>query len=238
MKGKILTSGVISAEDGKRYNYADEDFKDEKNPKKGDEVDFIIENEKAKEIYILKQQLSLASLNADTDMGKIRIMAMVALVLFAIGSFKPLYPISLFGAGLIIYSIYKLNGIVKSETLYSNYLTSTILSILGSLIAYFTLRSSMEHIIFSIFSGYSPHIPAGVVIGLGMALSGLFWKYKAYEELSKISENKFFLYSFFCFIGGILTYPFKFGIVILLGAYIVEFIAWFQFEDVKSPQTT
>lgn len=48
MKGTILTSGVISADDGNRYSYDNEDFNGRKIPSNGDEVEFVIEDGKLK----------------------------------------------------------------------------------------------------------------------------------------------------------------------------------------------
>lgn len=58
MIGKILgytvaeSKGVISAEDGNRYEFHNEEWKADKAPKVGQTVDFIIEDKQAKGIYL------------------------------------------------------------------------------------------------------------------------------------------------------------------------------------------
>lgn len=60
MKGKILefnvekNSGIISGNDGKRYQFSKADWKVEKKPVNNQMVDFSIEEDKAKEIYLDK----------------------------------------------------------------------------------------------------------------------------------------------------------------------------------------
>jgi hypothetical protein len=69
MKGNILTydiessSGIISAEDGNRYKFTKEQWKDTVPPKSAQVVDFEIDNTEAKDIYILKSNKS----TIDTD---------------------------------------------------------------------------------------------------------------------------------------------------------------------------
>lgn len=58
MKGKILdfsiqtNAGVISGDDGERYNFSGADWKSERHPTRGMSVDFAAEDHQAKEIYI------------------------------------------------------------------------------------------------------------------------------------------------------------------------------------------
>ena len=58
MKGQILdfniqsSSGLISAEDGKRYSFAASEWKDAKLPNKGMRVDFDISDGKATAVYL------------------------------------------------------------------------------------------------------------------------------------------------------------------------------------------
>ena len=67
MKGKILfydavsNSGKISGEDGTRYDFVRMDWKGTIEPKEGLEIDFSIEDGKAKDIFVLK----IASANGE-----------------------------------------------------------------------------------------------------------------------------------------------------------------------------
>ena len=75
MKGKILdfsiqsNSGAISGEDGERYNFDGADWKGDSLPTRGISVDFSVEDNQAKEIY-----LALAVSSA-TASGKSKIAA-------------------------------------------------------------------------------------------------------------------------------------------------------------------
>ncbi|MGM0624127.1 MAG: TM2 domain-containing protein [Campylobacterota bacterium] len=58
MKGKILNfdvnKGIIAGDDGQRYEFVKMDFKSAAEPVAGDEVDFVVQEGAAKEIYVSK----------------------------------------------------------------------------------------------------------------------------------------------------------------------------------------
>lgn len=83
MKGKILdfniqsSSGVISADDGNRYNFSTSEWKSDKSPAVNQVVDFAINGENATAIYLDK--------NVSYAEGKSKIAA--ALLAFFLGAF-------------------------------------------------------------------------------------------------------------------------------------------------------
>jgi len=83
MKGKILdfniqsSSGVISADDGNRYNFSTSEWKSDKSPAVNQVVDFAINGENATAIYLDK--------NVSSAEGKSKIAA--ALLAFFLGAF-------------------------------------------------------------------------------------------------------------------------------------------------------
>jgi len=83
MKGKILDFsiqkglGVISGDDGKRYNFSASDWKSDKSPTAGQIVDFSINGEDATGIYLDK--------NVASSEGKSKVVA--ALLAFFLGVF-------------------------------------------------------------------------------------------------------------------------------------------------------
>ena len=62
MTGKILEynkkmrEGVISGEDGNRYTFNSDDWKNELRPYKNQKVDFLTEEEYAKEVYLVEEE--------------------------------------------------------------------------------------------------------------------------------------------------------------------------------------
>jgi len=83
MKGKVLdfniqnSAGVISGEDGQRYNFTSSEWKSDKNPEANQSVDFSIDGENANGIYLLQTAVSKE--------GKSKIAA--ALLAFFLGGF-------------------------------------------------------------------------------------------------------------------------------------------------------
>ena len=112
MKGTVLAHEVISAQDGHRYSFTQEDVKSQDKIKIGDEVDFVANGGKASEIYVISKNTS----SSETD--NIRTLALVGACL-PILSFIP-YVGSLFSiAGFIclLIAILKLANLVNSPTL-------------------------------------------------------------------------------------------------------------------------
>ena len=58
MKGTVLAHGVISAQDGHRYSFTQEDVKSQDKIQIGDEVDFVANGGKASEIYVISKILN------------------------------------------------------------------------------------------------------------------------------------------------------------------------------------
>ena len=89
MKGIVLAHEVISAQDGHRYSFTQEDVKSQDKIKIGDEVDFVANGGKASEIYVISKNTS----SSETD--NIRTLALVGACL-PILSFIPYVRISFF----------------------------------------------------------------------------------------------------------------------------------------------
>jgi TM2 domain-containing membrane protein YozV len=84
MKGKILefniqtNNGIILGNDGKRYSFNGANWKSNQSPSINQEVDFTIENDTAKEIYIISNSQTI-------NQEKSKIVA--ALLAFFLGAF-------------------------------------------------------------------------------------------------------------------------------------------------------
>ena len=88
MKGTVLAHEVISAQDGHRYSFTQEDVKSQDKIKIGDEVDFVANNLKANEIYVISKILN-------TEISSIRTLALIGTCL-PILSFYTICRISFF----------------------------------------------------------------------------------------------------------------------------------------------
>lgn len=89
MKGKILEFsiqngvGVISADDGKRYNFSASEWKSDKSPTANQMVDFIINGEDATGIYLEKAKYLLENVALGVQKNKV----VAALLAFFLGMF-------------------------------------------------------------------------------------------------------------------------------------------------------
>lgn len=123
MKGKILdfqvqsSSGAISGDDGKRYNFQASEWKADDPPERGMSVDFDIKNDQAVAIY-----LSIEGTNP-VQKRKSKIIAGILAFIFGSGGFHKFY-LGYTRTGLIYLAI-SLTGILLA------YVPSTIMGIIA-----------------------------------------------------------------------------------------------------------
>lgn len=78
MKGKILdysiqnSSGIISGDDGNRYEFLNVEWKSDKLPKINQKVDFIIDGNNAKGIYLENSSIQLDTNELKSKLSEIR----------------------------------------------------------------------------------------------------------------------------------------------------------------------
>lgn len=111
MKGIVLAHEVISAQDGHRYSFTQEDVKSQDKIKIGYEVDFVANGGKANEIYVISKILN-------TEISSIRTLALIGTCL-PILSFIPYvgFLFSIAGFICLLIAILKLANLVNSPTL-------------------------------------------------------------------------------------------------------------------------
>ena len=105
MKGKILdfsiqnSSGIISGNDGQRYEFTTAEWKSDKFPKVGQEVDFVVENGKASSLYLIKTSNQVEDIFKDiTKNGVHNIVGVVVSLLLAFSLFLKTAHLSYFGS--------------------------------------------------------------------------------------------------------------------------------------------
>ena len=235
MKGTVLAHEVISAQDGHRYSFTQEDVKSQDKIKIGDEVDFVANGGKASEIYVISKNTS----SSETD--NIRTLALVGACL-PILSFIP-YVGSLFSiAGFIclLIAILKLANLVNSPTLKRNYIFCVICGVIGFVlivvgVAFGTIASIVAtngDMVNSSFK-FSPTVIILLALGVIISIYSLYKMFLTYKELSQISGDKFFLYYAILSIIGIATMMVLVGYVLLIVAGILHIMAWYRFKIAK-----
>ena len=193
MKGIVLAHEVISAQDGHRYSFTQEDVKSQDKIQIGDEVDFVANGGKASEIYVISKNTS----SSETD--NIRTLALVGACL-PILSFIP-YVGSLFSiAGFIclLIAILKLANLVNSPTLKRNYIFCVICGVIGVVLiligAFLGMSSSIQATNSNGFT-FSPTVIILLALGVIIFIYSLYTMFLAYKELSQISQAINFSYT-------------------------------------------
>ena len=231
MKGTVLAHGVISAQDGHRYSFTQEDIKSQDKIKIGDEVDFVANNLKASEIYVISKILN-------TEISSIRTLALVGACLSIFGFIGGVLYIP--GFICLLIAILKLANLVNSPTLKRNYIFCVIFGVIGFVliavgVAFGTIASivatngGMANSSFN----FSPIVIILLALGVIISIYSLYKMFLTYKELSQISGDKFFLYYAILSIIGIATMMVLVGYVLLIVAGILHIIAWYRFKIAK-----
>ena len=225
MKGTVLAHEVISAQDGHRYSFTQEDVKSQDKIKIGDEVDFVANNLKANEIYVISKILN-------TEISSI---ALVGACLSSFGFIGGVLYIP--GFICLLIAILKLANLVNSPTLKRNYILSAICGVIGVVLILISAFLGMSSSIGATNSNggftFSPIVIILLVLGVIISIYSLYKIFLTYKELSQISGDKFFLYYAIFFIIGIATMMVLVGYILLIVATILHIIAWYRFKIAK-----
>ena len=227
MKGTVLAHEVISAQDGHRYSFTQEDVKSQDKIQIGDEVDFVANGGKASEIYVISKILN-------TEISSIRTLALIGACLSIFGFIGGVLYIP--GFICLLIAILKLANLVNSHALKRNYILSAISSVIGVVLiligAFLGMSSSIQATNSNGFT-FSPTVIILLALGVIIFIYSLYTMFLAYKELSQISGDKFFLYHAILFIIGIATMMVLVGYVLLIVATILHIIAWYRFKIAK-----
>ena len=216
MQGQILVveenKGIILGKDGKRYIFEIEEFKEKIYPIKGMKVDFEIENNKAKNIYLLEipkpDILSVINLKSNT-----KIFGGIG-SLFFVFSWIPHIGVILYLLGLIFLSI-ALNNLSKkcsSKGIIKNWIFSIFVAITSWILIYIIIINAIINSSdILLFLAYLVFITSAIIEGILYKKIFLSLYELTNETLFKTTANIFFW-------SGILS-------IILIGG-ILFFIGW------------
>ena len=228
MKGTVLAHEVISAQDGHRYSFTQEDIKSQSEIQIGDEVDFVANNLKANEIYVISKILN-------TEISSIRTLALMGACLSIFGFIGGVLYIP--GFICLLIAILKLANLVNSPTLKRNYILSAICGVIGVVLILISAFLGMSSSIGATNSNggftFSPIVIILLVLGVIISIYSLYKIFLTYKELSQISGDKFFLYYAIFFIIGIATMMVLVGYILLIVATILHIMAWYRFKIAK-----
>lgn len=236
MRGKILADGVISGDDGNRYTYEIAELKNNHNVSAGSEVDFQIKDNKAIDIYVIKQQstgLNMSFLSNDLMGLKTKVFVMFGCFLL---TFAP-QPVGIIFAvaGLVLYIliVLTLTEISQSTTLMKNWIISIVVYCIGVAIVWLCVRGATMSIFFG-SSRLSQEAIVGIVFGYIIVSASVIYAYRYYKEIAYITNEPYFMQYFWCWIIGTLTAFIPFiGAIILFIAGICYIVAWVKVKEIR-----
>ena len=231
MKGQVLgfdgNNGVITTEDGKRYNFTKEDWKESQTPNKGDKVDFTAQEDNAKDIYLI--EASSNSLQLPTETKQILSQAGLFAGLGIIGIFLGWIPLlgailSLAGIIILFIGVYKISKLAPEKNIFRYFLYAyIILPILFAIIG---------GIIIALLSNYLNETTlialAWILIVIPMFVSQAIYYKKAFLGIYEVTGQKLFQTTANIFYWGSLLAIIGIGIFVVLVGWIVAAVAFFS----------
>ena len=237
MQGKILSTQLISGDDGKRYEYDKNDVinLDGKDLAvlTGSQVEFLsFDKRVAKSIYIIAENLNVSSILSADSISSARANALLGLGL-QIFNFITYIGQIIAIVGLVLYSmaIYSVSKAAASKSLFKNYIIAVIISFLG-IFLFFMLASPSD-------------VSAVDLLGAMIILIAAIYLYKIHAELAALSGSSLFLWAFWIYIVSvflcfvfIMSFGFAFffffaGFGGLIMAWMLLFVAWWRFKKLE-----
>ncbi|TKX29620.1 hypothetical protein CQA38_02265 [Campylobacter sp. MIT 12-5580] len=258
MQGKILGAGAIRGDDGKRYSFKLEEVKNLNGKSEeqlvGAVVDFEIENDEAKAIFITQSAL-LAGVNLDfanfdmkaingsfissDDINAVKFRAILGIVcgIFSVIPFVG-WLFSIAGIVFMILAILSVCKLTQDKKLLIFYIASAVLLFFGALGVAYTYTALFFALAFGTIAG---GVMFMFILGVLFIIAGLVLKFFYYKMLANVTNEPFFIYAFIALVvASLLQIPqnalFWLGYLVAIVAVVLEIIAWLKFKEIKAPE--
>lgn len=251
MKGKILDTGIILGDDGKRYAFSQADVANSKNRSIesfiGSEVDFVESGANAQSIYIIYTNNSNLNLNQfkeailSSDIQGIKNKIFCSMGLIVIGAIFVLIPIVGWVIGLTCYilanvlifmALKALSYQSGSKTLIRNLIIAIVSAMIVTILAGILIGGAVV----AMALGKSSIGSIGTFSIICIAIGAIFVAYRGLlvaRELAFITQQKYILYAFYLNIIGTLTTWIVIGYFILIAVILLYIFAFVKFSEIR-----
>lgn len=242
MRGKILdyriqeNRGIISGDNNTRYVFLSNEWKDnEVEPKVGQEVDFEIEGNQAKEIYLVKKQNTIIS-TFNGERSEIKKKAVLAAIGSGMGLFSiiPVIGILLLIIGFVLegFGIKTLSDNAKKDkNIFKNYIFAIVFFLIGSIFLVFVMGAGF------VMGAASTQAAGWTTFGLGilayivLGILAIIRFYKVFNSIGDEYNVPLMKIVAKAYVAGICLVPvFGIGILVLIVASIVKIFAYLKIE--------
>ncbi len=246
MKGKVLfvdnlkKTGVIDGENGTRYEFSKEDIKNleslEFEKILGLEVDFVVDGDRACEIYMLNKNIRGFQPIMDISIESARQNFFIGLV-SRFGSSIPYLGWILHIAGFVfeILAVRAIGEIAQSNTLLKRFIIAIVVNMIAFGVTIASLFFNLADMSFSNLGSIDMFSNLGVVAFVGVfcgIISAIFWS-NYYKEIRDLTDEDYFTHAFYCYAIGGITLVFLIGVLFNLIGFILEAVAWYRIKEVK-----
>ena len=251
MQGKILSTQLISGDDGKRYEYDKNDVINlggkDLAMLTGSQVEFLsFDKRVAKSIYIIAENLNVSGILSADRISSARLSALWGIGLEFFSCIPDIGHIgqSIGIVGFVLYSmaIYSVSKAAASKSLFKNYIIAVISGFLG----FFLLIPAIMSLANSEHVSIGTSMIAVLLLCAIIALIVVIYFYKVHAELARLSGSSLFLWAFWIFLVSVLLYLSVFGIFVEFAeiitslasavsiiAWVLLFIAWWRFKKLE-----
>ncbi len=248
MRGKVLTVGLISGEDGNRYTFEASDVSNLKGRSienlTGCDVDFEVSENMAKNIFITGGSINMANIQAQlmaNDTQSIRFKFLLAIGLYFGGSFISLIPflgwvlgpiLWIVAIALFVIAVLGTSRVSESKSLFKNFIVSIVVFAIAFILAMMFGGTAL----FGMLAGYDSAGGFGITVAIMLLIVGgiaaFVYQLLFFRELAFVTEQKFLLWGLYANILGGLTMFIFIGWLFIFAAFVLWIIGFYQMKNI------
>ncbi|KFN39508.1 MAG: hypothetical protein JU82_06770 [Sulfuricurvum sp. MLSB] len=239
MNGSILNivegNGIILGDDEQRYTFEREDVKSS-NVRNGTKVNFIVEDNKAKEIYSIAGSnpadtiaQGVANLTGGSDVKTGAYIAAFGAFVALIGAATAFF--AFVGLAIELYGVYLLAQYKSQMDFFWYQVKSFVAVVVMSIFLSFTLFGAMAFSLFDSLDSLGFGTIFMAILAFAAALYSVYAMFQSLNRLAGAFDNKLFTIAAWLYLFGILTMFLGVGFVLLLIYSILLIIAYATIKE-------
>jgi len=231
MKGKILNigenEGLIIADNDQRYKFSLDEWKEQYPPKKGDEVDFEIEKDRAKEIFSLEPKNCVNNKEILKTAGLLGGLGSIGILLSWVPFLGAVF--SLTGLILLFIAIKKISDINPEKQIFKNFLYATLLPFVIGVVLAILLAILLPRVM-QYADETTVMLTLWIFIGTPIFIIVAIYLKKTFIGIYEVTQNQTFKTCAEMFFWGELLSIVIIGIFLVFVTWIVAAIAFFSLK--------
>lgn len=239
MNGSILNiadgNGIILGDDEKRYGFGSEDVKSP-NVRNGTKVNFIIEEDRAKEIYSIGGAnptdtiaQGIANFTGGSEVKTGAYIAALGAFVALIGAATVFF--AFIGLAIQLYGVYRLAKYKDRMDIFWYQVKSFVSVVVMAIFLSFTMIGMMAFSVWDSFGSLGIGAMLMVLIAIGTGIYSVYAMFKSLSGLAEAFNNSLFKIAAWVYLAGILTMFMGVGFVLLLIYSVLLIVSYITIKE-------